>query len=441
LASKFPVSFKITPVSAMQIFQLMRFSTLILIGVVFTKSGLSTAVIGQYETFLFLAGAVSFFWMNGLIQGFLPTSREHSTSKKSSVLFNVFYLMIAFSVLCALFVFVFEYAISGTLLKGTGIPYLNYLLVYILISSPVGLVEYIYLIHNQGKQMLVYGGISYALMFLLVVLPPVLGLSIEYSLAGLVFSSVFRMVWLLVLLLRNSLPNFDFGFIKKHLKSAWPLIFSMLLSGSGQYIDGFIITSYFDDATFAIFRYGAREFPLVLLLANAFSASMLPGFANRSNLKANLEKIRRNSQQLGNWLFPLSGVLMLVSHWVFPVVFNVNFSGSATIFNIYLLLIVSRLLFPQTILIGLQKNRAILWTSFLEIVVNVTLSLWFVQFWGVAGVAFGTVCAYLLEKIVLVVLVRKTYGFRINDYLNLKQHLLYSVLLSGIFVVTEFLIY
>jgi O-antigen/teichoic acid export membrane protein len=441
LASKFPVSFKITPVSAMQIFQLMRFSTLILIGVVFTKSGLSTAVIGQYETFLFLAGAVSFFWMNGLIQGFLPTSREHSTSKKSSVLFNVFYLMIAFSVLCSLFVLLFEHSISGTLLKGTGIPFLNYLLVYILISSPVGLVEYIYLIQKQGKQMLVYGGISYMLMFLLVVLPPVLGLSIEYSLAGLVFSSVFRMVWLLVLLLRNSLPNFDFRFIKKHLKSAWPLIFSMLLSGSGQYIDGFIITSYFDDATFAIFRYGAREFPLVLLLANAFSASMLPGFASRSNLKSNLEKIRQNSQQLGNWLFPLSGVLMLVSHWAFPVVFNVNFSGSATIFNIYLLLIVSRLLFPQTILIGLQKNQAILWTSFLEIVVNVALSLWFVQFWGIAGVAFGTVCAYLLEKIVLVVLVRKTYGFRISDYLNLKQHLLYSVLLSGIFVVTEFLIY
>ncbi len=441
MASKFPVSFKITPVSAMQIFQLMRFSTLILIGVVFTKSGLSTAVIGQYETFLFLAGAVSFFWLNGLIQGFLPSSDDHSLTKKSSVLFNVFYLMIAFSVLCALFVLLFEHSISGTLLKGTGIPFLNYLLVYILISSPVGLVEYIYLIQKQGKQMLVYGAISYALMFLLVVLPPVLGLSIEYSLAGLVFSSVFRMVWLLVLLLRNSLPNFDFRFIKKHLKSAWPLIFSMLLSGSGQYIDGFIITSYFDDATFAIFRYGAREFPLVLLLANAFSASMLPGFASRSNLKSNLEKIRQNSQQLGNWLFPLSGVLMLVSHWAFPVVFNVNFSGSATIFNIYLLLIVSRLLFPQTILIGLQKNQAILWTSFLEIVVNVALSLWFVQFWGIAGVAFGTVCAYLLEKIVLVVLVRKTYGFRISDYLNLKQHLLYSVLLSGIFVVTEFLIY
>ena len=425
----------------MQIFQLIRFSTLILIGVVFTKSGLSTSAIGQYETFLFLAGAVSFFWLNGLIQGFLPSSRDQTTSGKSSVLFNVFYLLVSFSVLCALFVLLFEHSISGTLLKGTGVPFLKYLLIYLIISSPTSLVEYIYLIKNRGKRMLVYGCISYALMFLLVILPRVFGLGIEYSLAGLILSSVFRMVWLFVLLFRNSSPAFDFGFIKGHLKSAYPLIFSMLLSGSGQYIDGFIITSYFDDATFAIFRYGAREFPLVLLLANAFSASMLPGFSDRSNLKLNLEKIRQNSQKLGFWLFPLSGILMLVSHGLFPLIFNVHFAGSASIFNIYLLLIVSRLLFPQTILIGLQKNQAILWASFLEIVVNVALSLWFVQFLGIAGVAFGTVCAYIFEKVVLIVFVRKTYGFRINDYLNLKQHVLYSVLLSAVFVVTEYLIY
>jgi O-antigen/teichoic acid export membrane protein len=215
----------------------------------------------------------------------------------------------------------------------------------------------------------------------------------------------------------------------------------MLLSGSGQYIDGFIITSYFDDATFAVFRYGAREFPLVLLLANSFSSSMLPGFADPSGLKLNLEKIKVNSRKLGSWLFPLSGILMLATHQVFPLVFNASFSESATIFNIYLLLIVSRLLFPQTILIGLQKTRPILWASALEIALNVALSLWFVQFWGIAGVAFGTVCAYLFEKLLLIALVRKVCGFRIAEYLNLRQHVLYSVLLSATFVVIEFLIY
>jgi O-antigen/teichoic acid export membrane protein len=215
----------------------------------------------------------------------------------------------------------------------------------------------------------------------------------------------------------------------------------MFLSGSAQYIDGFIITSYFDDATFAVYRFGAREFPLVLLLANAFSTSMLPGFADRTAIKFNLEKIRHNSQQLGFWLFPLSVVFMIVSHWLFPVIFNANFSGSATIFNIYLLLIVSRLLFPQTILIGLQKTSAIMWASVFEIGTNVSLSLWFVQLWGLPGVAYGTVCAYILEKLILMVFVRKNCGFRITEYLNVKQHLLYSVLLSAVFIVIEFVIY
>jgi O-antigen/teichoic acid export membrane protein len=441
LAGTFPLNLKITQISALQIFQLIRFSTLILIGVVFSKAGLSTSEIGQYETFLLIAGAVSFFWLNGLIQGFLPSHGEQSVSRKSSALFSVFYLLLAFSGLAVVFILLFENSISGFLLKGSEIPFLKYLLIYILISSPASLVEYIYLVKKQGQMILVYAIISFFLMFLLVIMPPVLGLSIECSMIGLVVSAAFRFLWLLFLLFRNSSPIPDFPFIRNQLKYSAPLVLSMFLSGSAQYIDGFIITSYFDDATFAVYRFGAREFPLVLLLANAFSTSMLPGFADRTAIKFNLEKIRHNSQQLGFWLFPLSVVFMIVSHWLFPVIFNANFSGSATIFNIYLLLIVSRLLFPQTILIGLQKTRAIMWASVIEIGTNVSLSLWFVQLWGLPGVAYGTVCAYILEKLILMVFVRKNCGFRITEYLNVKQHLLYSVLLSAVFIVIEFVIY
>jgi O-antigen/teichoic acid export membrane protein len=435
------VNFKITQISALQIFQLIRFATLLLIGVVFSKSGISTTEIGKYETFLFLAGAVSFFWLNGLIQAFLPKADEKSMGKKSPALFNIFYLLFAFSGLTSVFVFLFDSTISGCLLHGSKIPFLNYLIGYLLFSSPSSLIEYIYLIKKQSKQILVYGFVSFVLQFLLVVLPPLFKFSIEYSMIGLVTASVFRFIWLLILLFRNSSPAPDFHYIKNQLKYAYPLIFSMLLSGSGQYIDGFIISSRFDDATFAIFRFGAREFPLVLLLANAFSASMLSGFSNPSLLKINLEKIRKNSQKMASWLFPLSGVMMLVSHWAFPVIFNVGFLGSATIFNIYLLLIISRLLFPQTILIGLSKNQPILWASFLEIVLNVALSLWLVRHWGLPGVAYGTVCAYLFEKLMLMSFLKKSSDIRISDYLNVKQHLVYSLLLALLFIVVEFVIY
>lgn len=431
---------RISHISALQIFQLLRFSTLIIIGVVFAKSGLSTSQIGQYETFLLIAGAVSFFWLNGLIQGFLPLVNKESVSRKSPELFNVFYLITGFSILSGVFLVIFEHSISGFLLKKSSVPFLNYLLIYLLISTPASLVEYIYLIKNQGKQIIVYGSISFFLMFFLVIVPPVLGFGVQYSLVGLIASAGFRFGWLMVLLFKNSVPAFDWNFIRIHIRSSAPLILSMLLSGSAQYIDSFIVTSWFDDSTFAIFRFGAREFPLVLLLANAFSTSMLPGFADRTQLKANLEKIKQNARKLGNWMFPLSGILMLMSHRAFPIIFNVGFTESATIFNIYLLLIVSRLLFPQTILIGLQKTNLIMWASFLEIVVNVASSLCFAQIWGIAGVAYGTVAAYLFEKVLLMVFVSKSCHIKVSSYLNSPLHLIYSLFLAAEFIVIEFLI-
>ncbi len=425
----------------MQLFQLIRYSTLIFIGIVFSKSTLAKSEIGQYETILFLSGAISFFWVNGLIQGFLPKSNNCSGTKKSSDFFNMFYLLLLLSLLAVGFVAVFEHGISHVLLKGSGISYLKYLIFYLLFSAPSGLVEYIYLVMDKSRKLIRYGVISYFLMFLLVVLPAWWGYGLEYCLIGLVLSAAIRFVWLLVLLLKYSIPEFDFTFIISHLKLASPLILSMFLSGSGQYIDGFIITGYFDDATFAVFRFGAREFPLALLLANAFSASMLPGFSDVGLLKENLAEIKYNSQKLASWLFPLSALLMLVSHWLFPIVFNSGFKESAVIFNIYLLLIISRLVFPQTILTGLGQNKAILWASLLEILLNVTLSLWFVQLWGLYGVAFGTVCAYIFEKLILMVFVKKICGLHVSDYLNERQHLLYSLLLLAEFIVIEFLIY
>lgn len=429
-----------SPVSALQVFQIVRYSTLMLIGIVFAKSGLSISDIGQYETFLLIAGAVSFFWLNGLVQGFLPLIKKEDTEGKTPELFNVFYLITGLSVLSGVFLIIFERSIAGFLLQKSSVPYLNYLLIYLLISAPASLVEYIYLLKNQGRQLIRYGVVSFSLLFILVILPPVAGLGIQYSLAGLVASVAFRYGWLLVLLFRNSVPTLDVGFIRMHLRCSTPLILSMLLSGSAQYIDSFIVTSYFDDATFAVFRYGAREFPLVLLMANAFSISMLPGFADRSKLASNLERIRINAQRLGNWMFPLSGMLMLVSHWAFPVVFNVGFAESATIFNIYLLLIVSRLLFPQTILIGLQKNKLIMGASLLEIIVNVTSSLFFVQIWGLAGIAYGTLLAYVFEKVYLMVCVSKTCNIPVTSYLNVTKHLIYSVLLILEFIIIEYVI-
>ena len=52
---------KITNVSALQFFQLLRYSSLVLVSVLLAKSSFTQVDIGEYETLLFIAGGVSFF--------------------------------------------------------------------------------------------------------------------------------------------------------------------------------------------------------------------------------------------------------------------------------------------------------------------------------------------------------------------------------------------
>ncbi|MFO7790898.1 MAG: hypothetical protein R6V32_10025, partial [Bacteroidales bacterium] len=67
----------INNITGLQFFQLFRFGILLLISIVFSKSRLSQGEIGIYETFLLIAGGVSFFWISGLIQALMPLFKSN----------------------------------------------------------------------------------------------------------------------------------------------------------------------------------------------------------------------------------------------------------------------------------------------------------------------------------------------------------------------------
>jgi O-antigen/teichoic acid export membrane protein len=422
-------------VSAFQFFQLIRYSTLILTGIVFAKSSLTQNAIGEYETFVFLAGAVTFFWLNGLLKAFLPLAGE--TGKRKTHIFSAFLVLQLFSILAAIFIFGLQPYFSQFLLNDKQIPENTLLLILILLIGPANLVEYFYLARKQNKTIVFYAIVSFLIQFLLVVLPVVVGFQIRIALIGLVISSLLRYAWLWLLMIINNEIYVSKTFIKEHLKLGAPLIAATLLSGSAQFVDGFIVTSKYNEASFAIFRYGARELPLAMMLANALSAAMLPAFANKSALIDNLKQLKSSVKRLMHFLFPLTAVLLLISKPLFPVVFNPDFADSATIFNIYLLLVISRLIMPQTILNGMKIARPIMTASFFELAINVMLSLIFVQFWGLAGIAAATFIAYLLEKLILVFVVNKRLNIRLTDYLPGKIHVLYSFGIIVIFIFAE----
>ena len=424
-------------VSAFQFYQLARYATLILIGVVFTKTAITQTEIGEYETFVFIAGAVSYFWLIGLQKALLPLAAQEKDAK--SHFFSSFLILQVFSIVAALFLFFLQPVFSRFLLNGKGIPEIWLILAFIVFGVPANLIEYYYLIRKQKNAIVIYSIVSFSVQLALVTVPAILGYGISMALKGLVISTVLRYIWLLFILVSNGKINYSHAFIKEHLKLGGPLILATFLSGSAQYVDGFIVTSFFDEETFAVFRYGARELPLAMLMANALSNAMLSDFANKELLKQNLLKLKKSVSRLMHFLFPLTALLLLITHPVFPVIFNPKFAESATVFNIYLLIIISRLLLPQTILNGLQISKPIMIAALLELTINVVLSFVLVRFFGIAGIAFATFIAYLFEKIYLSVEVKRRLNVRLSDYIPVNVYVVYSISILVIFIFAEYI--
>lgn len=427
----------INNISGLQIFQLMRFCTLLVISVVFTKSGISTDEIGTYEIFLFVTALLCSFWVNGIIQSFLPLYKNNKTfgipTQKSPEIFNVFILISLLSLIVVVFLLSFQELFERAFTPNGEIPFLELIFCYIIFNCPTFLIEYIYLLKNEPNKILQYGFIIYSIQLIVVATPAALGFEIYYSIIGLVTVAIFKYFWLIVLLIKHALFKFSFQFIKEHLHFALPLIISTLMGTSAQYIDGFLVLDNFDSTTFAIFKYGAREFPLVLLMANALSTAMIPEFSKGSGFSEALTQLKKKSANFMHVLFPVSIVFLLGSEWIYPRLFNENFTESAKIFNIYLLLIISRLVFPHSILIGLKKNKIVMYASFAELVLNVLLSVIFIQFWGIEGIAYATVIAYLFQKIIWVTYNSIRLKIPVKQYVPLYELSGYTILLLATF--------
>jgi O-antigen/teichoic acid export membrane protein len=432
-------------ISGLQLFQLLRFTVFLIISIVFTKSHLTKAEIGSWEMFLFITSLVSFFWVTGIIQSLLPLYHRNKTYRKigyngggkSPEIFNAFLLLCFMSLL--LFIIGQSIKVDISIFNFRGdVPYINLLLFYILLSNPVCLIEYIYLLNNRSYRIVQYGLYTFSAQLVLIVVPIVLGKSLIWSFYGLLVVSGIRWIWLIILLRRYTEMRISVRFMKEHLYLGIPLILTSLISGSAQYIDGLIISAFYNNPeTFAHFRYGAKEFPLVLMMANGLSNAMLPEFSTRSRMKEALARIKLKSRKLMHFLFPASMLMMLFTRWIFPRMFTPEYVRSADIFLIYLLLIIPRLVFPQTIVIGRKKTHITLFAAIIEVSMNIPLSLMLIRNYGTVGVALATLLVYVVEKIFLAGYVWLKMNIKPREYIPLKIYSLYSAVTIVLFILID----
>lgn len=387
---------KLTPANFLQFFQIARYSGLLLSGIILAKAGITVRVIGLYEFVLFLSGLVSFFWIGGIFQTVL--SEYHQSNDKKDLLQTTFNTILSLglisSLLVAIVFFIFyehdEYDYSTIAIIG----------IFLFLNTITFFNEHYYLLKEKYIKLSLYAAGNFSIQLAAILIAVISGGSFKQLLNALFFVAIWKFFILIYNLVNEKItvrlyPDLAF------LKLCSPLIAGLLISGSAEYIDSFLVLHFYGNESYAIFKYGAKEFPLSLILANSLSAAMVVQLSKSEVTTESLSVLKSQSSRLMNFVFPVTWIFLLSSKWIYPLVFNPNFLTSSSIFNIYLLLIISRSIFPQSVVLAMQRRDLILKTAYWEIAINVISSVFFMMKFGVLGIAYGTVIAFLSEKIIL----------------------------------------
>ncbi|MDO8368132.1 MAG: lipid II flippase MurJ [Saprospiraceae bacterium] len=407
----------------------MRLGSAVLTGILLAKSGLSTAEIGAWEMLLYLGTTLTFFWVNGLLQGIAPVYSKLDEVQRKTFIFNHFLLFCGIAASLFLLLFFGEKWIAPALTGLPEVPHFKLFALYLLLNLPTFPVEYFYLLQERPRSIVVWGVISFGLHVLALFVPIQMGLGLEGGISALVILSGLKFLWTTGLVLQFGRVGFDKKMIVSYLIFCAPLMLSNVVSNLMLIFDNWLVGWHFGDpALFAVYRYGAREFPLATALVSALGVSLIPLLTNSP--KAGLAELKAKSRRLMHLLFPLTIILLCISKPLFPIVFNPDFAASASLFNIYLLTLASRILLPASIVLAKGDSRSIFWVSLLELCVKFVLGFLFIQYWGLPGLAYSVVISYWVEKLGLIWILEKKHGVRTSDWVDWNWYLGYGAALG-----------
>jgi O-antigen/teichoic acid export membrane protein len=421
---RFSFSQKLTTTLALQLFQVMRLGSAVLTGILLAKSGLSTAAIGSWEMLLYVGTTFTFFWVNGLLQGIAPAYAKLEELERKTFIFNNFLLFCVLSLSLFSVLMLGESWLAPLLTGMDTVPYFKLFCCYLLLNLPTFPVEYIYLLQHRPKHIVVWGAAVFGLHLIALFVPIVLGYGLQGGVLALILLGAMKFAWTLGLVLRNGQWTLDKKLMAQYLLFCAPLMLSSVVSNVMLLFDNWLVGWHFQDAAvFAIYRYGAREFPLATALVSALGTALIPRLI--ASPTAGLAETKAKSLRLMHWLFPLTILLLCTSHWLFPLVFNPDFVASAPLFNIYLLTLASRVLLPASIMLSMGDARNIFWVSIAELLLKVLLGFLFIQWWGLPGLAWSVVVSFWVEKLGLIYILEKKHRLRTDIWLSWKWYLGY----------------
>jgi O-antigen/teichoic acid export membrane protein len=416
----------------LQLYNLLKTFAMVLVAIVLANWVRDPLIINRWETLILLATGFSFFYVSGLGYTLVSFVKQYPQSDWSAIFKSCFKLLSLLGLGTAIAIF----ALSESL-TGESIPANELMLISIYaFGSAVGTVlEYKFFLNQQFKTLMVWGILNLVCLVVLPCIPLILEKSFLTALVFLAAYGLFRI--LITILIIKPFTQTGKAFTKLLMQFNWPVITSLLFGTGYLYIAGFIIKQQVSAVDFNLYRYGSRDFPYFMVMANSFSVVLggmtASGFGN-SDFYSN---IRKSHSRLMHQLFPLACLLILIAPLLFEWVFTIDFKMAAGVFNILLFTLIPRLLFPQSILMGLGKTRYSLYASVVEFVFGIVMVYLLTPKYGIYGAAWALSLAYFVEKALLIYFCIRngvTYGKSLNIWLFVA----YSVLLALSFLASDY---
>ncbi len=426
----------VSAVEAFQGFQVMRQASALLVSILLAQSALSQPEVGTYEQWMYIQYALSFFWVSGMLQGFLAFYHRVAPEKQASFAFSAYLSLLAATGVLGAVLFLFQTPILYALTGRAGGQHFWLFWIYLILFLSTFLQEHLLLVREKPFAIVAYGALSFGGAVLAVAGPAWAGYGLSYSFSALIVVQAIKQGWLLWELKKAGPVRWIPKETRQWISASWPLMGYALLGGLIPTLNGWLVNWHYegDPAIFAIYRYGAREFPLTTALSEGLSAAMIPLAVN--NLPQALRETKQRSLRMMHWIFPLSAMLLGTCNWWYPWVFSPEFREGAPVVSAFFLIVVSRMIFPRAFLLAFRENRVLLWIALLEMVFLVLLGFLWAPVRGIQGIAWATVAAYYFEKGAQVAWLYWKRDIAPGQFIPLRWWAFYSILLGVVYVLS-----
>lgn len=245
---------------------------------------------------------------------------------------------------------------------------------------------------------------------------------------------------LIQLFLLFKLKYLDGRFDKEILREIWtigiPLYVVDILGHSYTYIAGFIISTHWGETSYADYRIGSVELPLIgtiyATISTIFMADMSAQIQNKNYLTVAATK-RKIISTTAVVLFPVAIFFIFFSKEFITIVYSGKYTESYKIFIVFSMALLIRFQDYTDILILLRKSKYVL-LSFVvfvisNIVLNLTLSIWL----GIVGCAIATIGSVYILAFMQLHITIKQLKVRYQDYIDFIK--LFKILFISVVVI------